>query len=594
MTQLLEKLARMAGKDPERLERGSAIGKIFRRNGVRKSAEFDRIRWLPKRDAEGAEELAQALTSVYKTPKGTMELRPIQALALEQIHDFGGLLGPMRVGAGKTLVTFLAGAVTEAKRPLLLIPAKLREKTLRDMRELRKHWKFATPRLLHYEQLSRVNSARALEVLKPDLIIADEAHKLKNKKAAVTKRVARYMQANPDTGFVALSGTITMRSLRDYAHLSEWALGALSPLPREWSTLEEWSDALDVKVPDTRRMAPGVLTELMSPEERSSGDELTAVRSAFRRRLTESTGVVATGDQQVACSLSIQAVEPEYGEATEQAFAHMRSTWETPDGHPIADAQSYWRHARELTCGFYYVWDPRPPQSWLDARKKWCSECRQVLTYNRKELDSELQVVQAIDRGDVKGFAAEALTEWRAVRQEFVPNVEPRWIDSSVVDYVERWLSANNGIVWVEHVALGFEIERQLRRPYYGQRGRTKTGAFIEDARGGIVASVLANAEGRNLQSWSRNLVTSWPPNGGIVEQCMGRTHRDGQEADEVSFDVFCSCIQSWVGLLNAKQDAQYIEKSTGQNQKLNFADLTWPTASEIAMRPEARWKSAS
>lgn len=39
---------------------------------------------------------------MLKTPRGTMRLRPIQAIALAEIGMYGGLFGPIPVGEGKT------------------------------------------------------------------------------------------------------------------------------------------------------------------------------------------------------------------------------------------------------------------------------------------------------------------------------------------------------------------------------------------------------------------------------------------------------------------------------------------------------------
>ena len=598
---LLERLARSVGQDPDEAKANSKLGKLLRRNGVRGGAEFERVFQLPRRpnDESRGKLLARLLTQALRTPWGEMELRPIQALALEQLHDCRGLLAPIRVGGGKTLVTLLAPKVLGSRRPVLLIPAKLRRKTLLDIAQLRRHWQIQAPRILHYETLSHPKHADALERLQPDLLLADEAHKLKNlRTAACAKRVNRYMQAHPDCLFAPLSGTVTTRSLHEYAHLSLWALGdVLSPVPTTWSALNEWADALDVKVPDGRRLAPGVLARFMDNAERQEAitDELSAVRKAYRRRLTESYGVVATGDVQVSCSLTIEALEPKYNEATEDAFAHMARLWETPDGWPIAEGATYWRHARELACGFYYVWDPRPPDEWLAARKAWCSVCREILKHNRAALDTEFQVISALDQGRYKhAVASQLLAEWREVRDSFKPNTVPRWIDDSVLELAGRWLDQRAGIVWVEHSAFGERLEDETGYPYYGPQGRSRGGLIIEKAEGPIIASIRANSEGRNLQAWSEGFVVSLPPNGAATEQLLGRMHRDGQEADEVSFTVLCGCVQAWAGFESARADARYIEASTGQNQKLNYADVTWPSATEAASKTSARWQNAT
>jgi superfamily II DNA or RNA helicase len=188
---------------------------------VRLNDELRRVENIPRRQwsEEEAKDMAEQLTELLKTHRGTMSLRPVQATALAEIGMRGGLFGIIRVGAGKTIISLLSASVAEAKRPVLLIPAKLVEKTQRDMEALSRHWQIQKTRIITYEWLGRAQAADALDSYKPDVIVCDEAHKLKNKSAAVTRRVARYMKANPTTKMIVMSGTITKRSLHDYVHL---------------------------------------------------------------------------------------------------------------------------------------------------------------------------------------------------------------------------------------------------------------------------------------------------------------------------------------------------------------------------------------
>ena len=163
---------------------------------VKHSDELRRILALPRRSLDDPQwvDLAEEMTEILRTPNGTMRLRPIQAMALHDIGVVGGLFAPIGVGEGKTLITLLAPFVLGAERPLLLLPASLIRKTERERRELAKHWLVSDVQMVSYEMLGRVQAASLLDRIKPDLIIADEVHKLKNRKAAVTRRVARYMR----------------------------------------------------------------------------------------------------------------------------------------------------------------------------------------------------------------------------------------------------------------------------------------------------------------------------------------------------------------------------------------------------------------
>jgi hypothetical protein len=555
---------------------------------VRLNDELQRIRALPRRLWDTyAEGLADELTAILKTPNGTMRLRPVQAVALAEIGTVRGLFAPIRVGAGKTLVSLLAPVCAFASRPLLLVPASLVGKTKRDEAILRAHWTLPPfVRIMSYEWLGRVQAAEALDDYQPDLIVADEVHRLKNPRAACTRRVRRFMGNHPDTGFVAMSGTVTKRSIKDFAHILKWTHEpAQAPVPRWHGDLELWADALDERKGQTRRADPGALMVLCDEQERAEwpADPRRTARRAFRRRLVETPGVVATKETPIDASIQVRGVEPKPSSDIDDAFARLRYRWETPDGWPIADGLAMFRHARELALGFYYVWDPRPPRHWLEARKAWAAFVRGILRHSRT-LDSELQVRQR--HGD-----APECVEWLAVRDEFKPNTIPQWLDASVVEFCAAWAFKNKGIVWTEHRCFG-EVIHSLGVPYYGRKGETHRGDMIEDHRPDrpLAASIASNSTGRNLQAWHRNLIASMPANGMQTEQLFGRTHRDGQLADEVSFDVITSCAEHVGAFWQAVRDCEFVLDSTGSPQKLLVADVDIATADSIAFRPGPRW----
>ena len=555
---------------------------------VRLNDELRRIERLPRRlwDSK-AEGLANELTEILRTPKGTMSLRPIQAVALCEIGMVGGLFGPLRVGAGKTLISLLAPRVAFAKRPLLLVPAALVGKTRRDEAELRLHWRLPEwLRVISYEWLGRAQAAQALEDYAPDLIIADEVHRLKNPRAAVTRRVRRYMQDEPDTHFVGMSGTITKRSILDFAHILRWShKPEAAPLPRKYTDLELWADALDERKGQLRRADPGALRVLCNEDEEQAwpADPRRTARRAFRRRLVETPGVVATKETPIDASIVMRGVEPPKSRDVDAAFARLRYQWETPDGWPIADGLAMNRHAREIALGFYYVWDPRPPALWLEARRVWAAFVRRTLRYS-KTLDSELQVRR------VHADAPECV-DWLAVRKTFEPRTVAQWLDGSVAEYCADWAHANGGIVWCEHTCFG-ELLHSLGVPYYGRKGETCDGQPIEAHKPGrgLAASIASNATGRNLQAWSRNLIASAPANGLQWEQLIGRTHRDGQQADEVTFDVLTACAEHVGAFWQAVRDSEFVYDSTGSPQKLLVADTDIATADSIAFLSGPRW----
>ena len=626
-------------------------GKVGRPDFVPMSAELNRVSKIPRRTMAPAdlEWLADEMTAKLKKPRGLMRLKPVQAWALFELGTVGGLFAPITVGGGKTLISLLAPVVMKAHRPLLIVPAGLVDKTKRDKEVLEQHWHLPLfIRIMSFEWLGREQAATALEEWDPDLIFIDECHRAKNNKdAAVARRLTRFFRdrdakkrsivvvgqwqgTDPkpnSTQCAAASGTVTQRSIKEYAHILTWCLPAqLLPIPTHWNDLNLWSEALDEKK-DTEapRVDPGALEILCADEadkELWKTNRILAARRTYRRRLIETPGVVATYETAVDASLVVRGVGVQPGPAVDDAFSHLREAWETPDGWSIADGLAFARHARELALGFFYRWEPRPPLEWQLARTTWHQHVRKVLGRSRTH-DSEKQVRSAVLAVALKMLTPEwqtwakeiatppkdktkrvldaaqrfacstaliaqlkgkpedvadvaKLLAWKGIEDTFAINTVPVWIDSAACEFAAKWAKQNAGIVWVEHKCVGERLRDEFGLSYYGRKGLDVTGKFIDDhdRRKSLVASRPANSEGRNLQGWSKNLIMSLLPNGARNEQLLGRTHREGQMADEVEVDFVVSCEEHLLGLDQAMRDARYIESSTGAPQKLLLATI--------------------
>lgn len=553
------------------------------------NGELQRVIDLPRR--QWGDDRAEWLSDALRTPGGTQTLRPIQTAALVELGSEGGLFAPIRVGGGKTLISLLAPVVSFAARPLLLVPASLIDKTRHDEAAYRADWQLGPwIKIMSYEWLGRSQAAEALELWQPDLIIADEAHRLKNPKAACTRRVRRYMNEHPTTTFVAMSGTITKRSIKDYAHILHWCIqpGA-APLPRTYNDLELWADALDERKGQLKRADPGALIRLCNPQEIQlweNGGARRAARLAFRRRLQDTPAIVCSDETPIDASITITELYPDRDMSEiDRAFETLRGAWETPDGWPIVDGLGMFRHARELALGFYYVWDPRPPKVWLEARKEWAAYAREILKHSHT-LDSELQVREAHEDSP-------ECQAWLAIRDSFEPNTVPVWISDDVIDVCASWMDrTGGGIVWTEHTCFAERLSRLTGAPYHGRQGLDAHGRSIEQASRmrPLIASIASNGTGRNLQAWSRNLITSMLANGLQTEQLIGRTHRDGQLQDTVSFDILTTCAEHVGAFWQAWRDCHYVADSTGAPQKLLLADLNMASATDVAKRRGPRW----
>ncbi|MHB8563311.1 MAG: hypothetical protein ACYDDA_05055 [Acidiferrobacteraceae bacterium] len=140
-------------------------------------------------------------------------------------------------------------------------------------------------------------------------------------------------------------------------------------------------------------------------------------------------------------------------------------------------------------------------------------------------------------------------------------------------------MQSHVGIVWVEHQAFGAALSQLSGAPYYGPGGLDASGASIASAKGDkpIIASIAACGQGFNLQSFSKNLITSCPSGAATIEQVLGRTHRDGQLADEVLVWVLFGCREHYDAFNRALDGARAAADTLGHAQKLLLADLCLP-----------------
>lgn len=574
--------------DAEREGLRRKLSRLFKAD-VPETTELRRILALRRRvwekdnphedlDMEG---LVELLTGYLKREGGEQVLWPVQAKALQDVYDIGGLFGPIPVGLGKTLISILAPVVLESERPLLVIPAKLRGKTQSEREDYGLHWQpHSGLVVVSYEKLSREYGTEFLENCNPDLLIFDEAHRLRNLQAAVTRRISHWMDQHPETKVVAMSGTITKRSLLDFVHLVRWCLPeALHPLPRYERELGAWAAAVDVIKPHEQRMQGGVgaLRLFCNEEEATQGRD--GVRSALRRRIQETPGVVASQGMDVDASLNIVLTKIDgYSQRTEE-LARGLLEQQKPNGDVITerDLAARWRLFRTLTSGFWYKWEPPPPKEWLKRRRTWKWFVNSVLDENIPGLESEGMVARAVATGKL-GRGEQEYKNWVIIRDTYTPQVIPVWEDDRMIRAVRDWTHEHQGIIWVSEVALGEKLEAELELPYFHELGLNRHGKPIEDTRPQlephcIVASVSSNSEGRNLQAWSDNLILSLPPTGTVCEQILGRTHRPGQEADEVWAEVYFGCRVEWECWLQAMRDAEYASKIEGP-KKLTYAAI--------------------
>jgi hypothetical protein len=528
------------------------------RPGPLESFHFRRIINLPQRNPDqlGAE-LVNPLTSILKTDNGSMTLWPLQALALYEAAAFDGIFCGLPVGQGKTIVTFLLPTVMDAKKALLLIPGALRDKTLYDFAELEKHWvKHTNYEIASYEYVS--THPNFLNEVGADLIIADEAHNLKNRAAGCTKRVLKYWRTAGNCRFVPLSGTVATRSFYDYWHLQLIALPPKgSILPEDYKEAELWCQALDVNPPT--RAGLGALTYF--------GPDLDNARKGYGSFIRKVPGVILADSVDVGASITLDFIDVD-SEPIRKAWQQLEDMWQLPNGDFVCTGPEFYRQAREIALGFYYVWKHPAPDYWAAARSEYGSFIRSELRYSRKyETASQIDEAYA---------SAWAVKNWKSVEKDFIPETIPIWFDESIIERIAEWAIEKGGyIVWYKHRAIGEVLKKYM--PTFGSKGRCLNSGLsvtVQEVDKTIAASINACAEGFNLQKWSKNLILSPPANGRTWEQLIGRTHRSGQLADTVDLKILSTLQLAYDDYGKAYRDAKYIQSTTAQKQKLLMADL--------------------
>ncbi len=606
MSKVLNALIAKTGKSAVDFRSNSKIGEIFRVAGVQRTPEFERIARLPKRNWEDLlkDNYLETLSAYLRTPNGTQTLRPAQAALLTEAVDYGGAIGALGLGQGKTLLLAIAPTLMSCQRPLVLIPAKLREKTARDFKILRENW-LVHPKItcISYETLGLVKNANLLEELNPDGIFCDEMHKLRNLKAARTKNVRRFKKKHPEVPMVFLSGTPWSRSLKDLWHFFLWALPAdLMPLPRNYTELQEWCCAVDEKVQPQDRVQAGVLLDLAKGVEEELGikasTDLERARLGLQRRIKATAGYVATVDSGVEASITIEKVKPPKVKAIDDALEELRETWCTPNGEELDSALAVWQYAQTLACGFYYKWNPLPPKSWKIARKSWSRYVRKVLEHSQN-WQSPLHVSQGVLSGKLKEPhkephptdpektistpPKELLANWQREHAAYKYKKEAIWIDTTRMQWVAKNYLLDTKedpiICWMMHTAIGEKLSELTKLPFCHTAGKDAKGRHIEFLEGSVIASIHTCGEGTNLQGvngkegWYRNLVLEWPTKGETCEQLIGRTHRSGQKADTVEFMILDSCLEQDNAFEQSLKDAQLQASLGGDYRRLLMAD---------------------
>ena len=525
------------------------------------------------------------------------ELRPAQAWALEEASEVGGILGPIGVGHGKTGLDLLIPLVVPGCRlAVLLVPPELRGQIVTAYKLWSEHFSLPSIRVgstfgkiqpgkpsihvIAYSELQRAESTQLLEAMKPDVIIADEGHKLRNKDTARTGRFLRYLAQNPQTRLFTWSGTLLGKSLDDVAHLAAFALKEGSPLPLDPGVVDEWAAAVD---PSDDPAPLGPLRRLLG----SHG----SIESAMHARIIETPGVVSTKEGAIESSILIdERPVKSIPLSVREALANLRKTWTRLDGEELVDAMEVARVAREIAAGFYYRWifpKGEPPElidRWFAARKAWHKELREKLKVRAPHLDSPLLLARAAaryhlgEKTDLPVWASKTYLDWFEIRDQVYHESEAVWIDDYLARDAAAWATEHRGVVWYQHAAFGRKVGDLAQIAVHGGGPGAEARILAERGDRSIAASIKSHGTGRDgLQRYyAEQLVANPPSSGADWEQLLGRLHRVGQQSDEVTTWVYRHTEEYADAIDSAVRQSRWVQSISGSLQKLVNATCTF------------------
>lgn len=499
------------------------------------------------------------------------------------------------VGYGKTLLlrvgAYLAHAYHGCQRVTIVVPSYLERDTLEMHATASKYWR--TPpnlRVVKYRQISTNPLALCdctlcggTAPVVRQAFLFDEADVLRSHKSAFRKRVTRLLKAHPDACRMFASGSAVEDGLEEIAAMLTW--GTMTPpIPRERYDRKRLFAALS----RTSSVDPSELVYTFG-DGSETGDIKQRALQVYGRRIRETHGVTIAARSSTDVPLSMRTVLAPESVAIEQAFAPLRATGsDGVDQWVIGTPLQQRAFAVALGMGVRQYWSPRPPTTWLDARRAYFSRVNEIINASQrtaKPIDTELAA-----RRNLAG--TQVLEEWERAQQQYEINACAEVFDDSVLRYVAELAQPDDGetVIWIDNVCFAEALSRLTGLRYYGAEGVDAYGETPTPGRS-MIASVRSNLRGRNWQAWNRSIVVGAIGSNRWLEQLLGRQHRQLQRKP-VSVILVAVCRESLDAFDTVRDRSDYEHGLLTFEHKARIA--TWDTSATDVASTDSRYRKTN
>lgn len=482
--------------------------------------------------------------------------------------------------------------------------------------------------IMPHSLVSTKDTSENLSHIDPQLVIIDESHRFASSSAARTRRIISMLDKAESAGnpkeLIILSGTITSKSINEYWHLIKHCLRDRCPLPVSVSIKNDWAALIDAQAsaPDAEQgpMGSAPIMPLVQwarkhfPDTKGGfPEDVYGFRRAYKARLNSTPGVVSGGDNLIGTSL-IMHNEPAgvFSPELDELCKKVQDKWLTPNDDEIDHAIHKWKWLYELSAGFYNELTWPTPEDYAKRKKITEPEAKGfleharihhtsgqqyfkvlrewLLTRSKPGMDTPFLVGQEMMRNKDQNVPTEMYQLWRDWKDLYFDGIPER--DSRAVricDYkikaAVKWVHAlreekpkSGAIMWLYHKAAGVWLVEELKKAGVANVMHCPAGDVYNDLIRNeankhciMVASIKAHGTGKNLQHFSEMYFFQWPRPAKDAEQTIGRLHRTGQMADEITCVTNNTMQIDQMNFAACLNDALYIHQ-TRNRQKLIYA----------------------